>query len=166
MTFRQFCQTLKKLDDPVDGGDIRMREQITIDAPIKCENNPYRDGELRHYEIRRSVLGFIEEIETLILAAGLLEDRPELADRLTPCEMEKMIKGGRWRRTLDVWWDKAQRIRGILEDDDDKRSCFGTFECSACSPQVPMEERAKVSDRVNNYRLNEEVRRWRKEIVR
>jgi hypothetical protein len=141
---------------------MKMRELIKVDAPIKCDANPYQDGELRHWEIRRSVLAFVEEIETLILAAGLLEDRPELAARLTPCEMEKMIEGGQWRRTLDVWWNKAQRIREILEDESDKRSCFGSFECRACSPKVPMEERAKVSDKVINYRLNEEVRRWRK----
>jgi hypothetical protein len=143
-----------------------MREQITIDAPIKCESNPYLDAELRHYEIRRSVLAFIEEIETLILAAGLLEDRPELASYLTPCEMEYMIEDGGWRRTLDVWWNKAQRIREIYEDDSDKRSCYGSFECRACSPKVPIKERAKINDRVINHRLNEAVRRWRKERVR
>jgi hypothetical protein len=74
-----------------------------------------------------AVVGFCEEMEGLLLAAGLKEQRPDLLALLPPCE-RKFIEGEGWKESLDVLWRKAQELRvmfGSEEARDSRRGCVG-----------------------------------------
>lgn len=110
-----------------------------------------------------SVVAFIEEVEGLLLAAGLGQQRPELMALLPPCE-RAFVEGDRWRGSLDVLWSKAQRLRrmfGRPEAEEDKRSCVGMSDrCSGCDTEDP--ERLEALERIcADYRFSE-WDKWRR----
>jgi hypothetical protein len=106
-----------------------------------------------------AVLGFIEEVEGLLLAAGLGKRRPELMALLPLCEKEWLSKN--WNEgALDTLWDKAQRLRvmfGGNEAIDDKRACMGggVLGCDGCrnatEEQLERLERISWNNRFANY---------------
>ena len=97
-------------------------------------------SEERHDWRNSAVVAFCEEMEGILLAAGLKEQRPDLFGLLPPCE-RKWLEGKAWKEKLEVLWGKAQHLREMFGSEKaqySRRACLHSeadCECSHANPE-------------------------------